>query len=188
MSGSTLQNLRMFAKVCGDDAIKNVVLITTMWTKVEQDVGKRREKELKERYWAGLLNRGAQVIPFRDSFEASWQILDQIANPLGAQRKCEALLLQEELVTHGRPLNETEAGKMLCSKLQQLLAEQRETLRQLRDEAKAVRNQTLAEELTLQCGAMQDAIRSTRDQLEKMRIPLRRRFLMSFSWNRLRVY
>jgi hypothetical protein len=187
VSGSTLQNLRMFTKVCGDDAIKNVILATTMWTKVERDVGKRREKELKERYWAGLLNSGARAMPFGDSFQSSWQIIDQIADPEGVQRKCQALLLQEELVIHGRPLNETEAGKVLCSKLQQLLTEQRETLRQLRDEAKAVPNQMLAQELGLQCDAMQTAIKSTCDQLEKMKIPLRRRFLMLLSWDKPRV-
>ena len=41
----------MFKKLCGKDALQNVVLVTTMWDEVDQETGKARENELKEKYW-----------------------------------------------------------------------------------------------------------------------------------------
>jgi hypothetical protein len=181
MSGSPLKNLHMFAKLCGDGAIKNVVLTTTMWTKVRPEVGERREKELKERYWAGMLSMGSRTIRFEDSFKGAWDIIDQI---VGTVDRNHALLLQEELVDLGRRLSETEAGKMLYSKLQQALAQQKETIRHLCEEAKQEQNEQLAEELAAQYEAMQDALQFTFDQLAKMKVPLGRRVLMLFSFRK----
>ena len=31
MAGTLLKNLRMFEELCGKDALKNVILTTTMW-------------------------------------------------------------------------------------------------------------------------------------------------------------
>jgi len=186
MSGSPLKNLHMFAKLCGDGAIGNVVLATTMWTKVKPDVGGKREKELKEKYWAGMLSMGSRTMRFGDSFSAAWQIIDQIVNTQEVD-KDHALLLQEELVNLGRRLSETEAGKTLYSKLQQLLSEQKETIRKLREEAEAEQNEQLAKELAAQYEDMQDALQSTFDQLAKMKIPLGRRLLMLFSFRKPRA-
>lgn len=51
MSGSPHRNLRMFGQLCGDQASRNVILITTMWDNIEVEVGLRREKELREKFW-----------------------------------------------------------------------------------------------------------------------------------------
>jgi hypothetical protein len=181
MSGSPLKNLHMFAKLCGDGAIRNVVLTTTMWTKVRPEVGEGRERELQEKYWAGMLSMGSRTMRFGDSFKAAWHIIDQI---VGTVDRNHALLLQEELVNLGRRLSETEAGKMLYSQLQQALAKQKEAIRNLCEVAKQEQNEQLADELAAQYEAMQDTLQSTFTQLEKMKIPLGRRLLMLFSFQK----
>lgn len=48
MQGSAKKNLLMFKKLCGEDALKKVVLATTMWDKVPQRQAEEREKQLIE--------------------------------------------------------------------------------------------------------------------------------------------
>jgi len=186
MSGSPLKNLQMFGKLCGDTAIKSVVLATTMWTKVRPvEVGVRREQELKEKYWAGMLSLGSRMMRFGDSFDAAWKMIDQIVIP--ETDKDNALLLQEELVKLNLRLGETEAGKTLYTKLLELLSQQKETIKKLREEAVAEENEQLAQELAAQYEDMQDALQSTFEQLGKMKIPLGRRLLMWFSFRKARA-
>ncbi|KAF8232385.1 hypothetical protein L208DRAFT_1452237 [Tricholoma matsutake] len=182
MSGSPLKNLQMFAKLCGDGAIKNVVLVTTMWTKVKGDLGERREKELGEIYWRGMLDMGSRMMRFEDSCGAAWKIIDKIVDTQDNY----ALLLQEELVDLGRRLSETEAGKTLYNRLQQVLAQQKEAIRKLHEEAEAEQNEQLVKELAEQYRAMQEALQATFDELVKMKIPLGRRLLMMFSFRKPR--
>lgn len=46
MQGSAKKNLLMFKKLCGKDAMKNVILATTMWGKVSSEEGAQRETQL----------------------------------------------------------------------------------------------------------------------------------------------
>jgi hypothetical protein len=185
---SPLKNLQMFESLCGDGAIKNVVLATTMWTKVKPvEAGERREKELEDKYWTGMLEGGSRMMRFGDSFDAAWKIIDGMVNTQENDKADGLLFPQEELVDLGRRLNETEAGKTVYARLQQVLAERKEAIRKLREEAKGEENEQLAKELAVQYRAMQDALQSTYDQLATMKIPLGRRLLMLFSFRKPRA-
>jgi hypothetical protein len=46
MQASAKKNLFMFKKLCGDDALKNVILATTMWDRMTEADGTARELEL----------------------------------------------------------------------------------------------------------------------------------------------
>lgn len=46
MLGAAKRYLYMFRKLCGEDALTNVVLATTMWELIDPVVGAKREKEL----------------------------------------------------------------------------------------------------------------------------------------------
>src|SRR5579862_2518370 len=46
MGGTAVRNSRMFRKLCGVNAFKNVILATTFWEKVSPADGDRREREL----------------------------------------------------------------------------------------------------------------------------------------------
>ena len=50
MNGSTRRNLDMFYQLCGDKALARVVLGTTNWEKVEEDVGENREHLFAETF------------------------------------------------------------------------------------------------------------------------------------------
>ena len=47
VGGQTRQNIRMLKKICGDHALKNVIIVTTMWQFVDPLVGEKRQADLE---------------------------------------------------------------------------------------------------------------------------------------------
>ncbi|KAG8830370.1 hypothetical protein FRC17_004959 [Serendipita sp. 399] len=71
-------NLEVFAALCGKSAMPNVILVTTMWDLVPQEVGEIRVEELKRRFWSDMLECGGTTKPFRGTFESAWEILNDL--------------------------------------------------------------------------------------------------------------
>jgi len=171
----------MFAKLCGVDALENVVLTTTMWgTLKDIKAGERHEAELLQTYWRPMVERGSTTMRFQRTFESAWSIIDSII----AHHQAHSLLLQEELVDLHRRLSETEAGIALYDTLQKLLADQKETARALREKAKAEHNEQLVRELTAQIEVIQDSIQDIFDQVARMKIPIGRRIRLLCSFKK----
>jgi len=55
IQGSATKNIRMFKKLVGNEAMKNILLVTTMWEKEELSVAEKREEELKNDFWSDLM-------------------------------------------------------------------------------------------------------------------------------------
>jgi hypothetical protein len=81
----------MFADLCGEDAVRNVILATTMWNQVNEETGKRREDELKGKYWKTMLENGSVTIRFLDSYKSTWDIVDIILDKNRQDRKRDEL-------------------------------------------------------------------------------------------------
>ena len=160
------RNLRMLGELCGDQALKKVVLVTTMWDKVQQDTGVRREKQLFERYWKTMIDRGATTARFSNSADSAWKIIDLILK----QHATEALLLQEELVDLKRPLGETQAAKTLYSDLQRILVEQRDTVRSLAEQAREQNNPQLAQKWETELKYIQKDLDETFNEMKGLKI------------------
>ena len=179
MGGSPHRNLRMFGELCGDQAVKKVVLVTTMWDKDKTDPQKhnQRERELFDNYWKTMINYGASTARFLNSPESAWKIID----PILKQHETEVLLLQEELVDLKRALNETQAGKTLYSDLQRLLAEQRDTVRSLAEQAREQSNPQLARKLEEELKRIQKDFDKTFNEMKRLKIPLGKRLMLLVS-------
>nr|ACZ59445.1 hypothetical protein [Pleurotus ostreatus] len=143
MAGTPLKNLKMFAQLCGTAAADRVILVTTMWGRVKQDVGAKREEELKSKFWKDMIDKKAKVARFEASFDSAWAIIGRVYEPL----EREAVLLQEELADLQKKLSETGAGKTLYNTLQKQLDEEKRLLKELYDEAERQDNPTLAADL-----------------------------------------
>ena len=177
MGGSPHRNLRMFGELCGDQAVKKVVLVTTMWDKVKQDTGVLREKELIANFWKKMIDYGASTARFKNDTNSAWKFIDFILE----KNEIEALLLQEELVDFKLALHETQAGKTLYSDLQKLLAERRDTLRSLADQARVQSNPQLARQLEAELKRIQKDFDNTFCEIKKLKIPLGRQLFLFFS-------
>ncbi|KAH6880836.1 P-loop containing nucleoside triphosphate hydrolase protein [Coprinopsis sp. MPI-PUGE-AT-0042] len=130
MRGSLLMNFKIFTKVCGEDAFGKVVLATVHWQKCDKGEGESREKELSERYWADLLQRGATVMQIVDheSEEGDLCIINIMEATVQRfldydtrRQRGSTLQIQKELVDYQKSLRTTEAGKELKFTLEELI-------------------------------------------------------------------
>ena len=186
MAGTPLKNFRVFANLCGDDATKKVILATTMWDLVDKNEGESRETQLQERYWKGMLVGGSRVARFLGTHESAWELVDMIVKMDEGPSSRSPLLIQEEMVDLHQKLGETQAGIALYDTLQKLLAEQREKIRQLKEEAKAQDNPQLLKESNAQHDAILQSINDTFEQAQRMKISHLRRFLAIFKSKKTR--
>ena len=59
MESTTRRNIGMFHKLCGDKDLARVVLWTTNWGEVDEEVGKNREEQLVETFWNTMTASGS---------------------------------------------------------------------------------------------------------------------------------
>src|SRR5258708_39114952 len=95
MGGVAMKNFRMFRKLCGEDAFKNVVIVTNRWKGLDPGVGEVRQDELatKDQYFKPVLDQGARMARHDNTVPSAERIIRLILNnhPL-------PLHIQEELV------------------------------------------------------------------------------------------
>ena len=120
MLGSTLKNLDVFQKLCGEDALKRVVLCTTKWSDIYEEDGERRTEQLKDIYWKEMIKGGSTVHKFKHSQKSAWDVIAPIIEQ-HRNGKMDALQIQEELVNEMKLIPDTEAGRQLRYSLDQLL-------------------------------------------------------------------
>jgi hypothetical protein len=170
MFGTSLKNLKMFNKLCGDKALKNVILATTKWSDIDGDVGRRREQQLSDTYWKTMLAQGSQIARFVYTLESAWAIINLI---ICNNRIPVPALIQRELVDLQKTLPETEAGKTLRYTLEELLKAQREMARELREENGAHGS----EELRQRQEEISHRLQTTLHQIRELKVPLGKRIL-----------
>jgi len=106
MPKSAMKNLRIFSNLCGQQAMPNVVIVTTMWSFIPEELGTTRENDLKQEVWKDMLGDGCRIMRFKDTYQSSWDIVGNIAQKDSGT----SLLIQEEMGTVGRSFNQTKTG------------------------------------------------------------------------------
>lgn len=135
MLGTARKNLDMFQKLCGDQATKNTVLVTTKWSNINKEVGMKREEQLKDEHWKQMFAKGSRMARLNPPEEDAFKIVMSIIRNELPDRG--ALEIQRELVDVDKFLAQTEAGKTLSYTLKQLLENQRLMAERLRKEGNA---------------------------------------------------
>lgn len=171
MGGTSLKNLRMFRKLCGEATLRNVVLITTMWGLVDPDVGTKREQELKsdELFFKPLLEKGAQMARHDNTLDTAQKILRQVIlnNP-------KPIRIQVEIVDEEKDLPETDAGADLHEEYEEMKTRHEEEMEELREEmakAQEARDKELQEELEKEREELAKKARETQAALDKLSKP-----------------
>ena len=129
-TGTILKNLDMFKKLCGDDALRNVVLGTTKWSLINRrETGEKREQQLRDSIWKEMINHGSVIRRVGRDRSSAMEILDHILQ----NKPIESLLIQKEVVDEQIPIPETTAGKTrdYTQKQPETLKKKREKSRQM---------------------------------------------------------
>ncbi len=130
MGGSALRNVRVFRKLVGVDAFKNVVLATTFWEQVAAADAENRGKELQENpdFWGAMLEKGAKMVRLeKENRPAGLALLEEMATNSKVILKA-----QDEIVNEGKAIDETDAAK--AQKREEELARELEAERQAEKE------------------------------------------------------
>ncbi|KAG6918826.1 hypothetical protein DXG01_011229 [Tephrocybe rancida] len=103
---SSGKSFNLFEKLCGQSAMKKVVLATTMWDKVNPEDGERREEELKDDIWKDMIEHGSTLHRANKTSSAH-----DIINFLLSRNDFRPIKIQREMVDTNRPIAETKAGR-----------------------------------------------------------------------------
>lgn len=97
----------MFRKLCGEQGMKNVSLVTTRWADVLPEVGEKREQQLKSQdtLFRPALTAGARMLRHDNTTESALRILADLVD-----RQPVPVQLQHELVDRHVDISQTEAG------------------------------------------------------------------------------
>jgi hypothetical protein len=131
MGGTSTRNFKMFRKLCGDTALRNVIIVTNRWGEVDPQVGEAREAELmrEDIFFKPVLDKGAQMARHDNTVPSAERIIRIILNndPLPLQ-------IQRELVDEGKDISETSAGEELNRELSAQIKKYKEEMRALKEE------------------------------------------------------
>lgn len=61
--------------------MKNVTLLTTMWSGMDETTGLEREHQLKTQLWQPMILRGSRMLRFDSTPKSAWSIIDQFVIP-----------------------------------------------------------------------------------------------------------
>ena len=149
-----------------------VFLVTTMWDKVDEEVGLGRLKELQASYWKGMDSN--VFTPFRhdNTQESARQLLEHAADKSSENRH---LVLQKEITVLKAGLRETAAGPRLCSRLEELADRRLKTLKKLREHGKLGEAKS-AEELRKEYAELRAQLDDTLKQVHSLGMSRMARF------------
>lgn len=132
MTGSSMKYLRLLKSLVGDDALQNVIFVTTMWNKLRDEdkvEALRREQELINDFWEPMVQKGAFLAPFDGTRGSAFSLVYQLSG-----KDSVVLNVQRELVDQELSVLETGAGTNLLHQLE-------EDVRTYRQEAMALESQ-----------------------------------------------
>lgn len=114
--------------MCGDQALRNVVIATNMWGRVTPEVGSARERELASSFFKLALDKGAVLRRHDDTAKSARSIIQYI---LGKEQV--ALQIQEEIVDEWKQIEDTAAGRELLRELDEQVDKRLRQLRELQE-------------------------------------------------------
>lgn len=131
VGGTSSRNFRIFRELCGESTLRNVLIVTTMWSEVSPELGEERERELasSSKFFKPILDKGARMLRHTNTRESAHAILRHLVNA-----QAHTLQIQHELVNEQRDLAHTSAGVELGRLLKDQAERHEEQLKEVRRE------------------------------------------------------
>ena len=157
----------MFRKLCGDRALRNVVIVTNMWGEVDVQVGEAREAELKggNVLFKPALEEGARMARHENTVPSAERIIR-----LTLDRDPLPLRIQRELVDERKNITQTRAGHELNRELHTQISKYKGEIWILMGEMQQainVRDQETRKERKAEIKRMQCEIKRMQCEVEK---------------------
>ena len=161
VGGIARENFRLFRKICGASAMKNVFIVTTMWDDptVTEQIGRAREQELqaKEIFYQPAIREGARMVRHQNGAESAKAIVSSLLDG----RLAEELQMQYELVEERKTVPDTAAGLDLFELFRGQEARHQEEIRRLRHDMMNAGQEEIAR--------LRDEVKRTKDELKRVK-------------------
>jgi len=154
-----VRNFGVFRKLCGEETLKNVVIMTNMWGNATLEVGEARERQLSALFFKPAIDKGAQFIRHANTADSAHAVIHAILDnhPL-------ALQIQEELVDQHMEFSRTAAGEEIRRALNEHAEKLEDKIRELQSELQDAEKR---ERETRQ--ELEEDIRELRERLDSVR-------------------
>ena len=169
-SGQSSRNLRMFRELCGPAAYKNVLVLTTFWDQVpSHDVGVKREEQLKSKFFAKLVEGGAQFMRHDCTVKSARKVLRHILPMLPT-----VTLIQTQIRDQGLSLIETAAGSVHSKEVEKALANYKKEIADLKAEMETVikSNNAARQELEKELAGLQKSLAAREQEHAELKMGL----------------
>ena len=165
-TGIAGRNFRMFRELCGDSTLKNVALVTNMWSEVSPKDGQDRESTLSSRFFKPAIDKGARMVRHHNTAQSAHDIIRKIVenHPI-------ALQIQREVVDEHKDIVNTAAGEVVNGELNELIRKYDAELKKLREDmeqASKKRDEELRRELEEDSRVMQKQMEKAKKDSEEM--------------------
>ena len=126
----------MLKKICGDHALKNVIIVTTMWQLVEPRVGEKRQTELEgnDLFFKSVKTAGGQFARHNNTPQSAENIIRPL---LHKSHSPLPLHIQKELVDEEVNIKQTSAAVQLDrdkkDQIEQFKREREETMKEMQE-------------------------------------------------------
>ena len=145
----------MFRQLCGDETLRNVILVTNMWGEVTLEDGEDRETELATNYFKSALDKGAQFTRHYNTVQSAHNIIRSIMKNIPIP-----LRIQRELVDENKDFIDTAASEAINKVLNEKIRQHEANLKAMQEEMKALKEKDEA--------ARQELEEETQELREKM--------------------
>ncbi|KAJ7587363.1 P-loop containing nucleoside triphosphate hydrolase protein [Mycena floridula] len=182
MLGSPRTNFELFRKLCGLKASPHIVLTTTKWNRVGEDEGKRRETQLVEKFWNGIIEQKAKTCRFTFTQQSALDVIKQVISSadLAVEGADHSLSNQQEPVAIQKRLAETDSGRNLRTSLKEALETAKAKERQLKKGAA----ENAPPQLKKEYEENQKQIQELLQQIEDLKISIGRQMKTLFGFHR----
>ncbi|KAG8749974.1 hypothetical protein FRC14_000906 [Serendipita sp. 396] len=174
MAGTPLRNLELFASLCGNIAMPNVTIVTTMWSLLPGDIGHQREVLLSATFWQKMIEAGCDIARFGNSAHSARRIA------LETGSRPNMTLLAQELVHKRKKLKSTEVGITLNKQLDRLVRDKKEASSRLEQMSRQKIDEGARHALELELRAMKKFIEEKSSDLQRLKRSVLSRICKSF--------
>lgn len=170
-SGIAGRNFKIFRELCGEKSLKNVVLVTNMWSEVSPEVGEARERELSSNFLKPALDKGAQMVRHHDTEQSAHAVIRRIMNNHPV-----VLQIQHELVDERKDIANTAAAETINAEIEEAKRRHEAEVRKAQQEAeRALREKEEQARRKREEEARRREEQMRREREEQERIALQRR-------------
>ncbi|TDL14529.1 P-loop containing nucleoside triphosphate hydrolase protein [Rickenella mellea] len=179
VEGGTRRNFRMFQQLCGSKHLRQVVIVTTWWDKVDGIVALARERQLceGETLFRPMLAAGAKMMRHEMRLDEGFSSAQAVLNHL-LQLNPTDLNIQTQLVKEKRSLPVTDAGSVINHDLIRDARRCLDSLAAVQEELDKTKDATAKQTLEEERRELQEEKKAIRKQIKTLSKNLNERFVL----------